>query len=196
VCPDDTVSGVHCILRASAEGPAVEDVSTNGTFLDGLRLGKGQPVVLAHGAVLSLPFAPSDARSISFRLELRRPADIAEALPPARGIRRMGAFSCSKARSRSRGALREAERTEPPEDQGSLQGGKPTCGGPAEPDVSGFDAAQLRADGEQEKRMEEVRPAPDSLVATAPDARVGVRSRPLLLLPGHVPPLKRPKPPM
>lgn len=31
---------MHCILRASAEGPAVEDVSTNGTFLDGLRLGK------------------------------------------------------------------------------------------------------------------------------------------------------------
>jgi hypothetical protein len=48
---DGTLSQLHCVFLKSADGWRVEDIgSTNGTWVDGTRLAKSQPVPLADGA--------------------------------------------------------------------------------------------------------------------------------------------------
>ncbi|CAE7457069.1 Chfr [Symbiodinium sp. CCMP2592] len=67
VCQDETVSGLHCTVFSDlAVTPRVEleDVSTNGTFLDDIKLQKGVMVPLAAGAVIRL------GARIRFRLQL------------------------------------------------------------------------------------------------------------------------------
>jgi len=53
--PKDTVSGHHCRLAHAGNGFTVEDLgSTNGTYLDGVKLEPGKPVRVAHGAKVTL----------------------------------------------------------------------------------------------------------------------------------------------
>ena len=54
---DSRVSGRHCVFTAVAGGMSVCDHSTNGTYLNGKRLEKGAPLVLADGDVV-VPLVP------------------------------------------------------------------------------------------------------------------------------------------
>jgi len=70
------VSGQHCIVHCrrggSADGPTVEDCSTNGTYVNDTKLGKAQQHQLVIGDVLSLTKPPEDDAGplrIQFRLE-------------------------------------------------------------------------------------------------------------------------------
>jgi hypothetical protein len=54
---DPRVSGRHVVFTAVADGMSVCDDSTNGTYLNGKRLEKGVPVVLADGDVV-VPLVP------------------------------------------------------------------------------------------------------------------------------------------
>jgi len=70
------VSGQHCIVHCrcggSAEGPDVEDCSTNGTYVNDVKLGKGVQHQLVVRDVLSLTKPPEDDNGpprIQFRLE-------------------------------------------------------------------------------------------------------------------------------
>ena len=54
---DSRVSGRHCVFTAAAGGMSVCDHSTNGTYLNGKRLEKGAPLVLADGDVV-VPLVP------------------------------------------------------------------------------------------------------------------------------------------
>mmetsp|Transcript_127492 Transcript_127492/g.248477 ORF Transcript_127492/g.248477 Transcript_127492/m.248477 type:complete len:445 (+) Transcript_127492:120-1454(+) len=84
VLKDAAVSGTHCVVTCSCGGDRVEfeveDRSTNGTFVNGKKLTKGQRLRLVEGGVLSLT-RPGDrdclsvqesqaAPSIEFRLEV------------------------------------------------------------------------------------------------------------------------------
>lgn len=88
VCGDGAVSGVHCVVTVVGRGSAqeqpgcqVEDRSTNGTFVNDVRVGKGQCVQLAHGDIISLTKPPciegepqdgaGQATNIRFRLDLQ-----------------------------------------------------------------------------------------------------------------------------
>lgn len=44
--PDNRVSGLHCVIlrRGKNGGPALKDMSTNGTLLNGQRLDKSEEV--------------------------------------------------------------------------------------------------------------------------------------------------------
>eukprot|EP00931_Biecheleriopsis_adriatica_P070641 TRINITY_DN44427_c0_g1_i1.p1 TRINITY_DN44427_c0_g1~~TRINITY_DN44427_c0_g1_i1.p1 ORF type:complete len:592 (+),score=191.77 TRINITY_DN44427_c0_g1_i1:73-1776(+) len=69
VCRDLAVSGTHCILHCRRnQPPEFEDCSTNGSFVNDVRLQKGQRRQLACGDVLSLT----------------KPADGTEVEPPKR----------------------------------------------------------------------------------------------------------------
>ena len=54
---DSRVSGRHSLFTARADGVSVCDTSTNGTYLNGMRLEKGAPVALADGDVVT-PLVP------------------------------------------------------------------------------------------------------------------------------------------
>jgi hypothetical protein len=54
---DSRVSGRHAVFTAEADGMSVCDHSTNGTYLNGQRLEKGAPIVLADGDVV-VPLVP------------------------------------------------------------------------------------------------------------------------------------------
>ena len=54
---DSRVSGRHFVFEAVADGMSVCDHSTNGTYLNGKRLEKGAPIVLADGDVV-VPLVP------------------------------------------------------------------------------------------------------------------------------------------
>lgn len=91
VVQDLAVSGTHCFLRCSSEPLSfeVEDNSTNGTFVNGMPLGKGSRSWLADGDLLALTRtevpAPgtSAAPSIQFRLDVRSSASSCFERPPA-----------------------------------------------------------------------------------------------------------------
>jgi pSer/pThr/pTyr-binding forkhead associated (FHA) protein len=51
VLSDPMASSTHCLLRVSAEGLVLEDLSSNGTFVDGSRL--GAPHILRDGDVIT-----------------------------------------------------------------------------------------------------------------------------------------------
>ena len=55
----DNVSRQHAVLRVSAEGVVVEDrYSENGTFIDGIRLGRGESRVASPGSEIRLASNP------------------------------------------------------------------------------------------------------------------------------------------
>ena len=55
VVSEPTVSSRHCRLTRNSMGFTVEDLnSTNGTFVDGVRIAAGNPVPLKHGAHITL----------------------------------------------------------------------------------------------------------------------------------------------
>ncbi len=64
--PDQRISSVHCILRRVAKSTVeylLEDRSTNGTFVNGERVGKGHSRALKNADVIALlsPGQVSDA---------------------------------------------------------------------------------------------------------------------------------------
>lgn len=93
VCADGLVSGVHCVLTLAPKGPKdevsveVEDRSTNGTYVNDVKVGKGQRAPLRDGDVLSLTKPPggedgcASPSGVRFRLVL--PAVAAAATPLA-----------------------------------------------------------------------------------------------------------------
>lgn len=104
VCRDLAVSGQHCIFhcRSAAEGdpPEVEDCSTNGTYVNEVKLSKGQRRRLVLGDVISLTKAPEDEGAagaavavmrIQFRLDF-----VAEARPPAEDLAAGGPLSTNE----------------------------------------------------------------------------------------------------
>mmetsp|Transcript_4763 Transcript_4763/g.8437 ORF Transcript_4763/g.8437 Transcript_4763/m.8437 type:complete len:525 (-) Transcript_4763:18-1592(-) len=98
VCRDLAVSGQHCILHCQRlEPPVVEDCSTNGSFVNDVKLLKGQRRQLAAGDVLSLSTVPpaeeaekaSAGLRIQYRLEFQEchmdeAADLPPTMPDAR----------------------------------------------------------------------------------------------------------------
>lgn len=90
VVQDLAVSGTHCILKCCSQPLSfeVEDCSTNGTFVNGSPLGKGQRSWLADGDVLALTrpeavggVTPSSV-AIQFRLDVRSsPPSCSERFP-------------------------------------------------------------------------------------------------------------------
>eukprot|EP00927_Polykrikos_kofoidii_P026684 TRINITY_DN23733_c0_g1_i1.p1 TRINITY_DN23733_c0_g1~~TRINITY_DN23733_c0_g1_i1.p1 ORF type:complete len:712 (-),score=170.95 TRINITY_DN23733_c0_g1_i1:152-2287(-) len=98
VCKDLAVSGQHCILhcpRATTvlDPPEVEDVSTNGTYVNDQKLAKGDRHRLGLSDVIALTKQPEEdptgaegARRIQYRVEFkdeqREPSPPVEALGP------------------------------------------------------------------------------------------------------------------
>mmetsp|Transcript_24343 Transcript_24343/g.68386 ORF Transcript_24343/g.68386 Transcript_24343/m.68386 type:complete len:492 (+) Transcript_24343:34-1509(+) len=80
VCRDLAVSGQHCVISCRvAEAPEIEDCSTNGTYINDVKLGKGQRQRLSHGDVVSLTKQHEDPAllqppRVQFRLEHRAEA--------------------------------------------------------------------------------------------------------------------------
>jgi len=84
-CKDIAVSGQHCILHCRSSGllpsvddpPEVEDSSTNGSYVNELRISKGQRQQLATGDVLSLTKPPEEntevevPHRVQYRLDFR-----------------------------------------------------------------------------------------------------------------------------
>merc|ERR1719210_328984 len=59
VCGDAAVSGVHCVVSVASVALhelacEVEDRSTNGTFVNDVRLSKGQRMPVSDGDIISL----------------------------------------------------------------------------------------------------------------------------------------------
>ena len=84
---DPTISKQHAHLALSADGKVLTltDVSTNGTFVDGLRVPRGSAMELESGDVLS--FATTDQQSVTlpfFKVMLvtKTPEPVSEPAPP------------------------------------------------------------------------------------------------------------------
>jgi pSer/pThr/pTyr-binding forkhead associated (FHA) protein len=84
---DPTISKQHAHLALSADGTVLTltDVSTNGTFVDGLRVPRGSAMELESGDVLS--FATTDQQSVTlpfFKVMLvtKTPEPVSEPAPP------------------------------------------------------------------------------------------------------------------
>lgn len=84
---DPTISKQHAHLALSADGTVLTltDVSTNGTFVDGLRVPRGSAMELESGDVLS--FATTDQQSVTlpfFKVMLvtKAPEPVSEPAPP------------------------------------------------------------------------------------------------------------------
>eukprot|EP00930_Biecheleria_cincta_P034416 TRINITY_DN23790_c0_g1_i1.p1 TRINITY_DN23790_c0_g1~~TRINITY_DN23790_c0_g1_i1.p1 ORF type:complete len:1916 (+),score=366.35 TRINITY_DN23790_c0_g1_i1:46-5793(+) len=114
LCLHPAVSGKHCVLQCFGpeQPPEVEDRSTNGTFLNGMRLEKGKRRALSAGDVLSLATpgsqAPgnSDAGSgIAFRIEVKEGAQQTGSV--GAGLRRAHALQRASASERLACALRQ-----------------------------------------------------------------------------------------
>ncbi|CAJ1417488.1 unnamed protein product [Effrenium voratum] len=75
-CQDPAISGKHCRLQCEGPSVSVEDCSTNGTFVNGIRLEKGQRHALSPGDHLVLA---STEGSCQFRLEGPQGCDHMEA---------------------------------------------------------------------------------------------------------------------
>jgi hypothetical protein len=69
---DIVVSGLHCYLTVSSNSSAViEDQSTNGTYVNGIKVGKGMTMELRHGDTLTMGkpnAAGAQGASISFKI--------------------------------------------------------------------------------------------------------------------------------
>eukprot|EP00971_Amphidinium_carterae_P268871 5334206-Amphidinium_carterae.1 len=78
VCRDLAVSGTHCLVHCATDVAgsfAVEDTSTNGTYVNDTRLSRGQKLNLAHGDVISLTKPTQDDTSqvrVQFRLDIHQ----------------------------------------------------------------------------------------------------------------------------
>ena len=55
---DPTISGTHCRVFLRGHDVWVEDCSSNGTFVNNAKIGKGQQAVFPDGAILSLLRTP------------------------------------------------------------------------------------------------------------------------------------------
>ena len=67
---DDRISQRHCKLVANKQrGVILEDMSSNGTFVDGIQVGKGKKTLVPNGSVISL-VKTSDKVIVGFRLEV------------------------------------------------------------------------------------------------------------------------------
>jgi len=97
VCRDLAVSGQHCILHCQrSEPPVVEDCSTNGSFVNDVKVVKGQRKQLAAGDVLALTKLDGEDEKASagprvqYRLEFQEhqagddPPDLPPTMPDAR----------------------------------------------------------------------------------------------------------------
>jgi len=162
------VSGLHCTVFSDlAVTPRVEleDVSTNGTFLDDIKLKKGVMVPLAAGAVIRL------GARIRFRLQLctKSPAEA----PEPRNSNRQALQRLNPLRH---------DPDEPVEDDASEQVPPPRMIVVAEQGKPAEDRGRSSAEG-----------TASACGAAEVSAKPPGRSR-LLVLPGHVPPLKRPRP--
>lgn len=62
VLDEPMASSTHCLLRASADGVVLEDLSANGTFVHGARL--GAPHLLRKGDVITFGHPRPSARSV------------------------------------------------------------------------------------------------------------------------------------
>ncbi|CAE7289668.1 Chfr [Symbiodinium necroappetens] len=173
VCQDETVSGLHCTvvsdLLAVTPRVELEDTSTNGTFLDDIKLTKGVLVPLAAGAVIRL------GARIRFRLQLCN--ESAEPAEP-RTSHRQALQRLNPLRHDADDPVEDGDSEKvaiavelppPPMIVGTAQG-KPA-------EVHGRSTAEGTA------------ACKDEVEVSKPQGR----SR-LLVLPGHVPPLKRPRP--
>eukprot|EP00927_Polykrikos_kofoidii_P021312 TRINITY_DN20202_c0_g1_i2.p1 TRINITY_DN20202_c0_g1~~TRINITY_DN20202_c0_g1_i2.p1 ORF type:complete len:730 (-),score=141.24 TRINITY_DN20202_c0_g1_i2:128-2317(-) len=84
VCRDLLVSGHHCVVHCRGGGadepPEVEDISTNGTWVNDVKLAKSQRQLLTNGDVISLTKQPEEdvdgpsPPRVQFRLELVQPS--------------------------------------------------------------------------------------------------------------------------
>lgn len=88
LCKDLAVSGQHCIFHCSGNSaPHVEDCSTNGCYLNDVKITKGEPHQLTNEDVVSLTKPPEDPSTadgptrVQFRLEFREhvPEDAGDA---------------------------------------------------------------------------------------------------------------------
>mmetsp|Transcript_20750 Transcript_20750/g.37752 ORF Transcript_20750/g.37752 Transcript_20750/m.37752 type:complete len:525 (+) Transcript_20750:76-1650(+) len=63
VCADVAVSGTHCLIHCAPHGQVgsfeVEDASTNGTYVNDMRLSRGQKLALSNGDVIALTKPPA-----------------------------------------------------------------------------------------------------------------------------------------
>lgn len=90
LCKDIAVSGQHCILHCRSSGlqpsvdepPEVEDSSTNGSYVNELRISKGQRQQMSAGDVLSLTKPPEEVAAtadvpprVQYRLDFRERCD-------------------------------------------------------------------------------------------------------------------------
>ena len=171
VCSDQAVSSVHCIIRSlGEEGFELEDSSRNGTFWNEMLVVKGQRVHLEAGGILAL--CRVDRPGTRFRLQ--------KSMKPA--LRRMIPLQQAAAVPSDEGAeLAESE-------GGKLE--KPR----EEPDPTEFteDPAIFRAPGEHDAvKGIDCSDCPDWPPPAKPACEL---RRPLLVLPGHTAPLKRPRP--
>ena len=78
------VSGIHAVIRLREGRVSVKDLSTNGTFVDGLELGRNQVVEdVAHGSVISLVLATVAERTTG-GIDNMLPFVTLERMPPPR----------------------------------------------------------------------------------------------------------------
>ena len=154
VCPEESVSGLHCVVHVSGLLIQLEDRSRNGTLLNGTRLEKLKTTEIRPGDIIALA---AKGPAACFRLELRE----------HRGLRRMRAMDAEVVAELAAHKQKESEKEAP-------------------------------LDLEAMKEVEDFKlEKPEVPVDTSNSAQIPVRtprSRPLLVLPGHIPPLKRPRP--
>jgi hypothetical protein len=63
-------------MRGAVHKVSVEDLSTNGTFLEGIKLGKGRKVELIHGAEVVLKKKILGKQKISYVYQVRPGASL------------------------------------------------------------------------------------------------------------------------
>lgn len=85
LCKDLAVSGQHCIIHCcggSADPPEVEDSSTNGSYVNEIKITKGQRHRLIVDDILSLTKPPDEPGALDTPIRVQFRAEFREAPPP------------------------------------------------------------------------------------------------------------------
>ena len=79
---DIVVSGLHCYITVTSVVTAlVEDASTNGTYVNGVKVGKGLTLDVKEGDILTMGKPGAESGSVSFKIGFAGVDDIQQALP-------------------------------------------------------------------------------------------------------------------
>ncbi|KAL1925668.1 uncharacterized protein VTP21DRAFT_551 [Calcarisporiella thermophila] len=68
---DNRVSGHHCIIEHTSDGPVLTDLSFNGTFINGKKLGKGNSSSLQSGDEIVILYSTEDTEKPATSRELK-----------------------------------------------------------------------------------------------------------------------------